>query len=89
MPTLKIFRLGKIGNVEWFDFEQVPQGYIHICGTPIPKPKGSRKLEHINGSLVNPTDEQVIEHAKKLNARNPEPKNYDYVICNVNERDSK
>ncbi len=66
-PTvLRIKRRGKIGgNCEWFDFENIPQGYIKICGTGIPKPKGTQQL-HYNGWLVSPTDNQIIEYAKKL-----------------------
>ncbi len=67
LTVLKIKRLGKIfGNCEIFDFENIPQGYIKLCGTGIPKPKGSRKFAHINKTLINPSDDQVIEYAKKL-----------------------
>ena len=63
----KILKLGKImGQVMWCDFEQVPQGYIHICGTGIKKPKGSRRFAHVNGSLIDPTDDQIIEQAKRF-----------------------
>lgn len=55
-----------MGNCDMFDFENIPQGYIKICGTGIPKPKGSRKFPHINKTLINPSDDQVIEYAKKL-----------------------
>lgn len=82
MKTLKIIRLGQIvSQCEWFDFEEIPQGYIHICGIGIPKPKRSRKFPHVNGILINPTDEQVIDHAKSLMMHSKEdPDNYNFVI---------
>ena len=30
--VLKIKRLGIMGACNWFDFENIPQGYIKICG---------------------------------------------------------
>lgn len=82
MKTLKIIRLGKIGGqCEWFDFEEIPQGYIHICGMGISKPKRSRKFPHVNGTLINPTEEQVIDYAKSLMMHSTEdPNNYNFVI---------
>ncbi len=85
---IKILRLGKVfGSVEWFDFEQVPQGYIKICGTGVPKPKGLRKNLAVNGTLINPTDQQVIEYARKLNSRSPDYNpNNKYIITNEDFR---
>jgi hypothetical protein len=71
--VIRILRLGKIGGeIEWFDFEQVPQGYIHVCGSSVRKPKGTRmkKTEHIDGSIINPTDDQIIDQAKRMMVRN-------------------
>jgi len=66
MKTIKIIKL----NDSDFDFEDVPQGYIHVCVTCIPKPKGRCKFAHDGRHLLNPTDEQVIEYAKQRMTQN-------------------
>ena len=69
--TLTIYRIGKRNECEWFDFGEIPQGYIKMHGTPVTRPKGMRRMQkgiavHNGHYLYNPTDEQVIEHAKRL-----------------------
>ena len=92
--VLKIKRLGKIfGGCEIFDFENIPQGYIKLCGAGVPKPKGSRKFPHIKNTLINPTDDQVIEYAKKLMTRSDifqtnsekNPNDYTFEIVEKNK----
>lgn len=80
--TLEIKHIGDMGTgVQWFDFEKIPQGYIHLCGTGVPKPKRSRKFPHINGTLIDPTDEQVIDYAKKLMRHSEKnPDNYNFKV---------
>jgi hypothetical protein len=72
--VIQILRLGKMGGVDYvdyFDFEQVPQGYVHICGSSVRKAKGVRmkKTEHIDGAIIDPTDDQIIDYAKRMIAR--------------------
>jgi len=89
--VVRILRLGKMTyedktSAEWFDFVEVPQGYIHICGTSVSKPKRVRKYPHTNGSLIDPTDEQIIDQAKKLLAQNLNPNDFDFVITDQDFR---
>ena len=70
--VIKILKIGRVGSdseVDWYDFCEVPQGYIKINGTPVPNPKGARKFKKVNGLLVDPTEEQVIDYAKRLMSR--------------------
>lgn len=81
--VIRIQRLGRMGGeCMWFDFEQVPQGYIHICGTGISKPKRSRKFKHVNNVLVDPTDDQIIEQGKNILARNLNPDDFIWIVDN-------
>lgn len=75
---IRILKLGKkpLGNmpsgndVMWCDFEQVPQGYIIVCGTSLRKPKGARNTKsniiHSDGRLIDPTDDQIIDYGKRM-----------------------
>lgn len=67
---IRIQKLGLKDGVMWCDFEQVPQGYIHVCGTCIKKPKGARNTKsniiHSNGYLIDPTDDQIIDYGKRM-----------------------
>ncbi len=85
---IKILRLGKISGVEWFDFVQVPQGYIHICGSSVRKPKGHGKFKHIEGSLIDPTDDQIIAHAKNMMRHSEKNSdNYEFIITTEDFRE--
>lgn len=91
---VRILRLGKMTyedqtSAEWFDFVEVPQGYIHVCGTSVKKPKRVRKFPHTNGSLIDPTDEQIIDQAKDLLARNLDPNDFEFVITDKDFRKEK
>ena len=85
--VIKIIRYGN----GIFDFKDVPQGYVHLCCVGVPKPKGSRKFPQINGVLVSPTDEQVIDYAKYLMSRSDifgqssgkDPNNVKFIIETV------
>jgi len=88
---VRVLRLGKMTygdgtSAEWFDFVEVPQGYVHVCGTSVRKPKRTRKYPHTNGSLIDPTDEQITDQAKKLLARNLDPNNFKFVITDKDFR---
>ena len=67
---IRILKLGMKDGVMWCDFEQVPQGYIIMCGTSLRKPKGARntksKIIHSDGRLIDPTDDQIIEYGKRM-----------------------
>lgn len=67
---IRIQKLGHIDGVMWCDFEQVPQGYVIICGTCLRKPKGARntksKIIHSDGMLIDPTDDQIIDYGKRM-----------------------
>lgn len=86
MKTIKIVKL----NDTDFDFENVPQGYIHVCVTNIPKPKGRCKFAHDGRHLLNPTDEQVIEYARLRMTQNDmygtnskeNPEQFEFIIIN-------
>lgn len=74
---IRILRLGKLSDCNWFDFVEVPQGYIRMCGTGVPRPKGMRKNPNVvsGNCLIDPTDEQIINHAKhlmKYSSKNPD-----------------
>ena len=87
--VIRILRLGKMGSqVNWFDFVEVPQGYVKICGSGVPKPKRSRKFAFVNGSLIDPSDDQIIDHAKYL-MRNSgkDPADFEFVITDKDFRD--
>lgn len=92
-PILEILDLGN-GN---FDFEKIPQGYVHVCCTGIPKTKGMRKHLVNNGCIINPTHEQVIAYAKLLMSRSDMygessgkiPDDYEIIIVSNREPDKK
>lgn len=70
IKTIKIIRLEKsYDGIDQFDFKNVPQGYIHICCSTVPRIPRVRKYKVIDGRLADPTDQQVIDHAKKLMVR--------------------
>jgi len=88
---VRILRLGKMSyedgtSAEWFDFVDVPQGYIHVCGTSVTKPKRVRKFPHTNGSLIDPTDEQIIDQAKRILAQNLNPNDFQFVVTDKDFR---
>ncbi len=75
--TIVITKLNLINGTRWFDWSKVPQGYMVMGATPIPKPKGMRKIQKDSngkkyiaisngGYLIEPTDEQIIQYAKRL-----------------------
>lgn len=75
--TIKIIKMNLINGTRWFDWSNVPQGYMVIGFNPIPKPKGMRKTQKDSkgkkyiavsngGHLIEPTDEQIIQYAKRL-----------------------
>lgn len=97
--TLKIYRLGKRNECEWFDFGEIPQGYIKMHGTPVARPKGMRRMQkgiavHNGHYFYNPTDEQVIEYAHKLMTRadiyntisEHEPEQFQFVIEDIEDK---
>jgi len=86
MPEkIEILRLGKAygGGCEWFDFKNVPQSYIIFCGVGVQKPKYSRKFPHINGNLIDPSDEQVFAQAKSFLRKGLNPDDYEFVIVDA------
>lgn len=103
LPTNKdgklVIRILKIGQMKfdengtesamWCDFVEVPQGYVHVCGTGIRKPKYARKFPSVNGVLVDPTDEQIITQAKTYLARNLNPDDFEFVVTDKDFRGGK
>lgn len=93
--VIRILRLGRSGDCAIFDFVEVPQGYIHLCATGVPKPKRSRKFPHVNGVLIDPTDDQVKDYARLLMSRSDiyntssekNPENYIFDITSTDFRD--
>ena len=73
---IRITKLNVINGIRWLDWSLVPQGYMVMDATPIPKPKGMRKIQkdsngekyiaHNGRYLIEPTDEQIIQYAKRL-----------------------
>ena len=94
--TLTIYRLVASSMADecvWFDFKEIPQGYIKMNGTPIPRPKGMRRMQngiavHNGNYFYNPTDEQVIAHAKRLMSKSDifntisehDPDDFNFVV---------
>lgn len=82
-------------SVSWFDFVQVPQGYIKINGSCVLRPKGMRAKNNPNvtengRALIDPTDDQIIEHAKSLMKYSKEnPNDYTFVITSEDFRSKK
>lgn len=82
---IEILRLGKAigGGVEWFDFKNVPQRFIIFNGVGVLKPKFSRKFPHINGNLIDPSDDQVFDQAKRFLSKNLNPDDFEFVIVDA------
>jgi len=85
--TLKIKRVGN-GN---FDFEAIPQGYIHRCVVGVPKIKYMKKSLCTGNRITDPTDAQVIDYARKMMVNNDmygqnsgkNPDSYEIVIVDA------